>query len=68
MCVGLSAKVVKINDGVAIIDAGGAKREISSQLIEDLEPGDYVMVWPLPRLRMRMTVKQIRCWRIYSDE
>ena len=38
MCVGLSAKVVKINDG------GGAKREISSQLIEDLEPGDYVMV------------------------
>ena len=44
MCVGLSAKVVKINDGVAIIDAGGEKREISSQLIEDLEPGDYVMV------------------------
>lgn len=44
MCVGLSAKVVKINAGVAIIDAGGAKREISSQLIEDLEPGDYVMV------------------------
>ena len=44
MCVGLSAKVVKITDGVAIIDAGGAKREISSQLIEDLEPGDYVMV------------------------
>ena len=44
MCVGLSAKVVKINDGVAIIAAGGAKREISSQLIEDLEPGDYVMV------------------------
>lgn len=71
MCVGLSAKVVKINDGVAIIDAGGAKREISSQLIEDLEPeimSWFMPVWPLPRLRMRMTVKQIRCWRIYSDE
>lgn len=44
MCVGLSAKVVKIGEGVAIIDAGGAKREVSSQLIADLEPGDYVMV------------------------
>ena len=44
MCVGLSAKVVKIGEDVAIIDAGGAKREVSSQLIEDLEPGDYVMV------------------------
>ena len=44
MCVGLSAKVVKISDGTAVIDAGGAKREGSAQLLEDLEPGDYVMV------------------------
>ena len=44
MCVGLSAKLVKINNGTAVIDADGAKREISAQLLEDLEPGDYVMV------------------------
>lgn len=44
MCVGLSAKVVKISSGTAVIDAGGAKREVSAQLLEDLEPGDYVMV------------------------
>ena len=44
MCVGLSAKVVKISNGMAVIDAGGAKREVSAQLLEDLEPGDYVMV------------------------
>ena len=44
MCVGLSAKVVKINKGTAVIDAGGAKREVSAQLLDDLEPGDYVMV------------------------
>ena len=44
MCVGLSAIVVKIGDGVAIVDADGAKREVSAQLIEDLEPGEYVMV------------------------
>ena len=44
MCVGLSAKVVKISNGTAVVDAGGAKREISAQLLKDLEPGDYVMV------------------------
>ena len=44
MCVGLSAKVVKINNGTAVIDADGAEREISAPLLEDLEPGDYVMV------------------------
>ena len=44
MCVGLSAKVVKISNGTAVIDAGGAQREVSSQLLQVLEPGDYVMV------------------------
>ena len=44
MCVGLSAKVVKISEGTAVVDAGGAKRKVSAQLLEDLEPGDYVMV------------------------
>ena len=44
MCVGLSAKVVKIADGTAVVDAMGAKRQVSVELLEDLEPGDYVMV------------------------
>lgn len=44
MCVGLSAKIVKIQDGTAIIDASGAKKEVSVALLNDLEPGDYVMV------------------------
>ena len=44
MCVGLSAKVVSLKNGMAVVDASGAKREISAELLEDLEPGDYVMV------------------------
>lgn len=44
MCVGLSAKVVSVNKGTAVIDASGAKREVSADLIDDLEVGDYVMV------------------------
>lgn len=44
MCVGLSAKVLRIDDGTALIDASGARREVSAELLDDLEPGDYVMV------------------------
>lgn len=44
MCVGLAAKVVGIKNGMAVVDASGARREVSAQLLEDLEPGDYVMV------------------------
>ena len=44
MCVGISGKVVRVDDDTAVIDVSGAKRRISSDLISDLEPGDYVMV------------------------
>ncbi len=44
MCVGLAAKVVGIKNGMAVIDASGAKREVSAELLDELEPGDYVMV------------------------
>jgi hydrogenase expression/formation protein HypC len=45
MCVGLSARVVRLqSNGTAIEDASGARREISAQLLDDLMPGDYVMV------------------------
>ena len=44
MCVGLAAKVVSVKDGTAVIDASGAKRDVSAELLEDPEPGDYVMV------------------------
>jgi hydrogenase expression/formation protein HypC len=44
MCVGLSAKVISVQDGVALVDAEGARREVSAELLQDLDPGDYVMV------------------------
>ena len=44
MCVGLAAKVVGIKNGMAVVDASGAKREVSAELLDELEPGDYVMV------------------------
>ena len=44
MCVGLPARVVTVKNGMALIDASGAKREVSAELLEQLDPGDYVMV------------------------
>ena len=44
MCVGLSARVVKVEEGTALIDAGGAQREVSAGVLDELEPGDFVMV------------------------
>ena len=29
---------------MALVDASGARRQVSAELIENLDPGDYVMV------------------------
>ncbi|MBC3537503.1 HypC/HybG/HupF family hydrogenase formation chaperone [Megasphaera hominis] len=44
MCVGLPARVVEVKKGMALVDASGAKREVSASLLDELDPGDYVMV------------------------
>ena len=44
MCVGLPARVVSMKNNMALVDASGAKREVSAALIQSLDPGDYVMV------------------------
>ena len=44
MCVGLPAKVVNVKNRTAIVDASGARREVSAELLDELDPGDYVMV------------------------
>lgn len=44
MCVGLPAKIVTMKNGSAVVDATGAQREISTELLTDVHPGDYVMV------------------------
>ena len=44
MCVGLPAKVTEMKDGMAVVDATGAKRTVTAELVDDLQPGDYVMI------------------------
>ena len=69
MCVGLSAKVVRINEGMAVVDADGAKREVSAELLDELEPGDYVMVHAGVAIA-KITDEdesEISSWRIYYN-
>lgn len=44
MCVGLPAKVTELKDGMAVVDATGAKRTVTTELLDDLQPGDYIMI------------------------
>ena len=45
MCLALPVKVVELREGgLAIVDAGGVRKEVSVALVDDVSPGDYVIV------------------------
>ena len=45
MCLAIPAMVVELRDAdLAVIDLGGVRKEISLALVEDVRPGDFVIV------------------------
>lgn len=44
MCLAIPSKIVKIEDGIGIIDVDGVQRRTSLLLVEDAAVGDYVIV------------------------
>ena len=44
MCLGIPGRVIEINKGVADVTVGGAIKEASLMLMEDVVVGDYVIV------------------------
>ncbi|KKP80110.1 MAG: hypothetical protein A2271_00285 [Candidatus Moranbacteria bacterium RIFOXYA12_FULL_35_19] len=43
MCLAIPAKIIKINDQLAIVDFQGVQKEVNISLV-DVKIGDYVMV------------------------
>lgn len=44
MCLAIPAKIVKIEDAMAVLEIGGVRKEASLDLIEDAEVDDYVLL------------------------
>jgi hydrogenase expression/formation protein HypC len=45
MCLAIPAQVVELRDGsMAVVDLAGVRKEISLALVDNVTPGDYVIV------------------------
>jgi len=44
MCLAIPGKVLKIDEQVATVDFGGARRDVRLDLLENVRKGDYVLV------------------------
>ncbi len=44
MCLAIPAEVLKVDGNKGVVDYGGLEQEVSLDLVEDVRPGDYVLV------------------------
>lgn len=45
MCLAIPARVVEVRaGGCALVDVGGVRREVSVQLVDDVQPDGYLIV------------------------
>ena len=44
MCLGIPARVIRIDKEMAEVDVGGVRRKISVQLLRDIRIGEYVLL------------------------
>jgi hydrogenase expression/formation protein HypC len=44
MCLGVPAKILETGGGLAVVELGGVRREISVMLIDDVSVGDWVII------------------------
>jgi hydrogenase expression/formation protein HypC len=44
MCLAIPAEVIKVEGNKGVVDYGGLEQEISLDLVEDVRPGDYVLI------------------------
>ena len=44
MCIGMPARVVSVNAASAIVEALGMKKTVTTRLLGELQPGDFVTV------------------------
>jgi len=44
MCLGIPVKVIAVDGQSAVVEVGGARRETSLLLLDDVSPGDWVIL------------------------
>lgn len=68
MCLALPARVVELlPDSEGLIDVGGVRKRISLELVQDTQPGDYVIVHVGYALQKLDPIEAERTLRLFSE-
>ncbi|MFZ5649194.1 MAG: HypC/HybG/HupF family hydrogenase formation chaperone [Bacillota bacterium] len=67
MCLGVPGKVLEVNTAgqMAVIETMGVRRQVGTQLVEEVLPGDYLMVhagYAIEKINIDLALQMIRLW------
>lgn len=66
MCLGVPAKIIKIEGKEAVVEFGGASRKISIAMLPDAAIGDYVVVhagYAISKVNEKEAMEELELWR-----
>ena len=71
MCLGLPARVIKINGDIATVDYGGIMKDVDAFLVPNLKVGDYVIVHAgaiIAKINEKEAMEMMKAWSSIMEE
>ncbi len=70
MCLSIPAKVISINDGMAIVSVGGTEYEASLQLLDDVKVDDYILLhtgFAIQKISEEEAIETLKVFEEFDD-
>lgn len=71
MCIAVPAQVISLAELTAIVDFGGIRQEVNTSLIDNLQPGDYLLIHcgcAIEKLNQKEAEKTINLLETVADK
>ncbi|MCD6509575.1 MAG: HypC/HybG/HupF family hydrogenase formation chaperone [Thermoprotei archaeon] len=71
MCLGVPARVIKINGDIATVDYGGIMKDVDAFLVPNLKVGDYVIVHAgaiIAKINEKEAMEMMKAWSSIMEE
>ncbi len=70
MCLAVPVQLVEVNEEMGVVDISGTRRDVDLRIVEDPQPGDYVLLhagFAIQKIDPEEAEKTLRIWDEMAD-
>lgn len=70
MCLAVPVQLVEVNGEMGVVDISGTRRDVDLRIVEDPQPGDYVLLhagFAIQKIDPEEAEKTLRIWDEMAD-